>query len=361
MNIPSPKKIASNLLLLGLSLIFALTAAEGLLRLFPQLLPEEAQIRIHWREMLGQNTVSVAHPYLGFVYPPHLRRTLSRGDVQFTYKTDEHGFRNPSPWPSEAEIVAVGKSIINLGLIGAAPQQYLRIYETFGVALRPKLLLLGLLPANDVLDAQSFEDWLQAGAQGNYDVWRFFRGKPARKSYPPSCEICLLYMAHESLKRSSYLYTVFNEARKSYRHPAERMRLPNGGRMTFLPTMLERSTAGIKTDEPIFQLVINTIEQTQKLAQGFGTELLVILIPSKESVYLPVLGKPSPEPIDVILREFEKRRIPYLDLRPYLQRLARQNEILYFEVDGHMNARGNAAVADAVLARLRAGADRGID
>jgi lysophospholipase L1-like esterase len=381
MNTRILKRIASNLSILGLSLALALIAAEGLLRLFPTLLTEEAQLRMHWREILGQTT-SLPHSYIGFLYPPYARRTVERGEVRFTYTTDEHGFRNPSSWPNEAEIVAVGdsmtfgygvddeqawprllqkrtgKSVVNLGLIGGAPQQYLRIYETFGVALRPKILILGLLPANDVADAQTFEDWLKAGAQGNYDVWRFFRGKPARKSYPSSCEICLLYKARDSLERSSYLYTLWNEARKSFNssqgYDGTTMKFPNGARMIFTPAMLDRSTAGARPDQPIFHRVINTIEQTHKLAQAHGTDLLIVLIPSKEEIYLPTVGKPTPQPIEPFLPEFEKLQIPYLDLRPHLQQLARQNEVLYFEVDGHPNAQGYAAIADAVLAHLKA-------
>jgi hypothetical protein len=371
------KKIdARNLLVLGLSLILALIAAEGFLRLFPTFLPQEAQLKIHWHEMGGGKTLSVPHPYIGFVYPPHIRRTVEQGDVRFSSTSDEHGFRNPSPWPNEAEIVAVGDSttfsygvddeqawprlvqqglgqsrVINLGLDGAAPQQYLRIYEIFGVPLRPKVLIMGLFPPNDVYDAQQFDGWLKAGAQGNYAVWRLFGGSPsAGKS------------ALESIKRSSYLYTLWDEARKSLQssqgYDGETLKFPTGARMNFTPAMLERLTKRVRTDDSMFQLVINTIEQTHKLAQSHGTELLVILIPSKEEVYLPILGKPTPQPIDVFLPELEKRHIPYLDLRPHLQRLARQNEVLYFEVDGHHNAQGYAAIADAVLARLQAGAGR---
>ena len=176
----------------------ALGAAEASLRTFPQLMPEEARLRLHWRSV-GQNRSPGADPYLGFVYPPNYEGRFERddSDFAFTYTTDEHGFRNPSPWPERAEIVVLGDSmafsygvddehawtalladqlpgsrIINLGLIGAAPQQYLRIYETFGQALHPDLVLFCLFPGNDLADAGRFEEWLQAGSPGNYAIWR---------------------------------------------------------------------------------------------------------------------------------------------------------------------------------------------
>src|ERR687892_2129263 len=153
------KPTAAALALDGASVAFALGAAESLLRLFPGLMPEAAQLRIHWQDL--SEPVTQADPYLGHVYPANHVDQIERpgGDFAFTYTTDEHGFRNPSPWPDRADIVVLGDSmafgygvddeeawttlladqlpaarIINLGLIGGAPQQYFRIYETFGQA-----------------------------------------------------------------------------------------------------------------------------------------------------------------------------------------------------------------------------------
>jgi hypothetical protein len=138
-------------------------------------------------------------PYLGFVYPPNdeIRIAHTGGDFGFTYTTDEHGFRNPSPWPERADVVVLGDSmafgygvndgeawttllanqlsdsrVINSGLIGAAAQQYLRIYERFGQALRPDLIVFCLFPGNDLRDAELFDEWLHAGSPGNYRLWR---------------------------------------------------------------------------------------------------------------------------------------------------------------------------------------------
>ena len=104
--------VIAPLVLLGASAAVAVGAAEVSLRTFPQLMPEEARLRLHWQE-LGADPVSSADPYLGFVYPPNYEGRFERddGDFAFTYTTDEHGFRNPSPWPERAEIVVLGDSM----------------------------------------------------------------------------------------------------------------------------------------------------------------------------------------------------------------------------------------------------------
>jgi hypothetical protein len=106
------KSVVALLALLCASVALALGAAEASLRVFPQLMPEEARLRLHWREV-QPGAVSRADPYFGFVYPPNYEGRFERDDGKFafTYTTDEHGFRNPSPWPERAEIVVLGDSM----------------------------------------------------------------------------------------------------------------------------------------------------------------------------------------------------------------------------------------------------------
>jgi hypothetical protein len=48
-----------------------------------------------------------------------------------------------------------------------------------------------------------------------------------------------------------------------------------------------------------------------------------------------------------------KLGIPYIDLLPGFRRRAAQGEVLFFETDGHPNARGYALIAELVLDHLR--------
>ena len=179
-----------------------------------------------------------------------------RGEFAFSYTTDAHGFRNQSPWPERADIVVLaysmafgygvdddkawtalmadrlpGARIINLGLIGAAPQQYLRVYERFGQALRPGLVLFCLFPGNDLRDAGRFSQWLQAGLAG---------------------KLRRLVRATETpwgLLRQSDLVTFLRQLRNiacgSRASVAETIDFPDGGQLQLVPARLCRQrTAG---------------------------------------------------------------------------------------------------------------------
>ena len=65
-------------------------------------------------------------------------------------------------WPVLLERALAPRRVLNLGLISAAPQQYLRVYETFGAKLSPKVLLVGLFLGNDLTDALAFDAWWRA-------------------------------------------------------------------------------------------------------------------------------------------------------------------------------------------------------
>jgi lysophospholipase L1-like esterase len=361
-------KTIAALALLGASILFALGAAEASLRLFPQLMPEEARLRLHWRE-IHTETVSKGDPYLGFVYPPNYEGRFERssGDFAFTYTTDEHGFRNPSPWPERTEIVVLGDSmafsygvdddeawttlladqmpatrVINLALIGAAPQQYLRIYETFGQALRPDLVLFCLFPGNDLADAGRFAAWVKAGSPGNYDVWRRSGDEaPARANI-------------RELLEHSYLVALLRHARTTAdaHLSGKTIDFPDGEQLQLAPAVYARNETLAQPDHRNFGLVLDAIERTRALAEQNGSGFLVLLIPTKEEVYLPLVDEPSPPATEPFVTQFATDGVPHVDLTPYFQARARAGERLFFEVDGHPNAAGYRLIAEAVLDRL---------
>lgn len=360
------------LALLGGSVVFALGAAEASLRLFPSLLSEEARLRLHWRDVSTEE-VSKGHPYLGFVFPPHHEGEFKRpdGNFVFTYTTDEHGFRNPSPWPQRADLVVLGDSmafgygvddgeawtalladrlpdsrIINLGLIGAAPQQYFRVYETFGQALQPNLVLFCLFPGNDVVEAGLFDRWLNEGAQGNYRLRRFSNDDD--RSEP---------RVRKLLERS-YLASFLRDVRRRSGSEGRTIEFADGGQLQLVPGLYARMADQTDTDHPNFRMVLDAVHQTRALAQRNGSEFLVVLVPTKEEVYLPLLDEEPPPFTAPFSAQFDEADVPYLDLTPHFRAGARRGERLFFEVDGHPNAAGYRLMADVVLDHLRNNAER---
>src|SRR5262245_36361571 len=194
--------LLSSFLLFAGSIVFALVLAEGILLLFPGLLSVELQQILQ----ADPDNYGVAHPSIGYLGGPNKTFVIKGRDFQAVNHTDGYGFRNAWPWPEKADIVAVGDSVtfgygveddqswpalvakalphnclINLGMIGAGAQQYLRVYETFGLRLHPKVLLLGFLARNDFWDDDMFDQWLKSGAAANYMAWRDF-GRPKSTS-----------------------------------------------------------------------------------------------------------------------------------------------------------------------------------
>jgi lysophospholipase L1-like esterase len=362
--------IVAALPLLGASIALVLAIAEVCLRLIPQLMPEEFQLRLHWRDIT--KPVTQGDSYLGYVFPSNYQSRIEghNGSFAFNFSTDDHGFRNSSPWPQRAHIVVLGDSmafsygvedneawpavlaeqlpgsrIINLGLMGAAPQQYFRIYETFGQSLEPDLVLFCLFPGNDVKDAGLFARWERAGSKGDYYVQRFLNDDAN-----PEVGI-------RGLLRQSYFVILL---RYAWRNTGSQLRgrtidFPDGGQMQLAPSFrldLEHQ------DRANFRLAMDAVHQTRELAERNGSEFLVVLVPTKEAVYLPLLGEEPPAVISQFVEELKAAGIPYLDLTPGFQARARQQERLFFKVDGHPNAAGYRLVADLILDHLRSDPDR---
>ena len=331
----------------------------------------------------------MTHPYIGHLHTPNNTLIIAGRDFRATNHTDGYGFHNAWPWPEKAEIVALGDSLtfgygvedaqawpalvakalphnrlINLGLIGAGPQQYLRVYETFGVRLHPKLLLVGFFVGNDFSNDDTFDRWLKSGAQGNYMVWRDF-GKPRSTSLSleqpiSNLVISLLWRCH-LLASKSRLYNWLHYVRRYLKgwRPAEGIRTtfqaPDGTRIELDRGGFTANTEDAQPGNRPFELVIETLQHLHSKARANGTSDLIILQPTKEEVYLPLLGEAGPDPdIGSALRgKLGERGIPYLDLLPEFRNRAAKGEVLFFETDDHPNARGYALIAELVLAYLK--------
>jgi hypothetical protein len=358
--------------------VLAVLLLEGTLRLFPSLLPIKAQQRLLLLTTTG-GPKSVGDPYLGFTYPPFFKTELITRDFRFTIESDEHGFRNRSPWPDRAEVVIVGDSlaygygvtkeqawptllddalpvsrVITLGIPGTVPQQYTRYFERFGVALHPKVLIYTIFPGNDIVEAPLFDQWLAAGSQGNYDVWRYFQGKP------PS-------VANSFLERS-YLVLALDGLRKSlrYRFSSSAIQLADGGKLSLAPGRYASTIDANKPGEPGFDSVVRATREAKALADAIGCHFIVLLVPTAEDVYLPLhdrlfpggLSQPQFPGLSRPLQETLAREqgMATLDLTDAFTRIAARGQTLFFEIDGHPNALGNRAMADYVAQYLRSNA-----
>jgi SGNH hydrolase-like domain, acetyltransferase AlgX len=380
-----PAPLFSVLLIAG-SLLLTMALAEGVLRLVPGLLSVELQQLIQ----ADADDRGTAHPYIGYLHKPNNTFILAGRDFRAAAHTDRHGFRNAWPWPEKAEIVAVGDSLtfgygveddqtwpalvakelphtrlINLGLIGGGPQQYLRVYETFGTRLYPKVVLIGFFARNDFWDAAMFHRWLESGAGTNYLVWRDF-GQPESTSLGLEQPIgdflsSLLWRCH-LLASQSHLYNLLRYAPKRLERQAfvERrtFQAPDGARVELSLESSTSATEARSSGYRPFDIAVEALQRLHSIAKADGTNVIVVLQPSKEEVYLPLLGEPAPDQGRSLRVRLRELGIPYLDLLPGFRRRAKKGEVLFFEVDGHPNRRGYALTAELVLTHLKNNAKR---
>ncbi|HET6468640.1 MAG TPA: SGNH/GDSL hydrolase family protein [Geminicoccaceae bacterium] len=367
------KGLLVNLVLLGASLLLAVGAVEAAFRLFPQLATEEVALRMHWREVQdargpASERATVPDPKIGFLYRPNYRGEIRRNELGFGYTTDANGFRNPTPVEPPADIVILGDSmafgygveddqtwsallararpelsIVNLGMIGAGPQQYQRIYERFGAPLRPRLVLFTLFPGNDVFDANLFDRWRREGGGRTFAEWRY--ESPDRG----------LRGLLESWLDGSYVYQLLRDARRRLATPfaGRTLSLADGQQVRLAPAVYASNVARSDPAHLDFRLVMAAVEATRREVEAAGAKFMVLLVPTKELVYLPLVGESAPDPLPAFAAELERQGISFLDLTPPLQTEALERAV-YFEVDGHPNALGYRIIADAVLARLGA-------
>ena len=361
----------------------AVLACEGTLRLVPGLLPSGLyqMLRADPREY------GVPHPYIGHLHTPNQSFVVTAGtDFTTVHHTGAHGFRNSSPWPDQADIVVLGDSLtfgygvtesetwpallahaigptrlVNLGLVGGGPQQYLRVYETFGIGLRPKLVIVGFFSGNDFSNAETFDRWLKSGVGGNYMVWRDF-GQPRRVDFSlrhlgASLESWVAIEVHPYL-RKSYLFNLLRTARTAVtRGPSAQpvtVRLSGGREIQLSRDDVVTEAARARPGQREFDLTLAALEQIHTTAARNGAHTLIVLQPSKEEVYLPLLNVETPDLTWPLREALRSRGIDYLDLGPEFRRRAAGGEQLFYRVDGHPNAAGYALTAGIVGSYIRA-------
>jgi len=366
----------SSFLLFAGSIVFVMALAEGILRLFPGLLSVQRQQIV---QAADPDNMGIAHPYIGYLHKPFNTGVMSSGDFRAIQHTDGYGFRNTWPWPTRAEIVALGDSftfgygveddqswpailartlapnrVINLGLIGAGTNQYLRVYETFGVRLHPKLTLIGAFMENDFWDAEMFDLWLKSGAGGDEMYWKVRGQFEFELSWRhPVTDL------KGALKLHSYLFNLVKSARDSWASGKPVFySCSHGGRVRLVLSDLENAAARSRPGRSDFQLVLDALVRIHELAKREQSQMLVLFLPSKEEVYLPLLGSDVPDLTSSLDRALEKEGIEYLDLAPALRQRAAAGECLYFGTDGHPNAGGHAAMAEIIAAHIKQNAQK---
>ena len=355
----------SGVLIVG-SLVVAVLLMEMLLQLFPSLLPVELHVVVTDR--------GVAHPEIGNLPAPNSAGVIWTRDFKVPHQIDQHGFRNNRPWPASTDVAVIGdslvfgygvelddawpqrlakltgKQVVNLGLIGAGPQQYASIYRNFAEDLNPGVLLIGFFASNEFWDTEMFERWTQSGVGGNYMEWRDF-GRQTAVSLEKGSERFALF-----LRKYSHVANLVRFMMKSVRNRSsgggEMLELANGGSLRLDLNYLDRIAANSQPGNEYFARAFEAMKEIHERAQAAGTRLVVVFQPSKEEIYFPFTGRVPLDPTTAIRERLEQLGIECLDLAPAFRAHAEAGEQLFFSIDGHPNAAGYRLIAEQTAAYL---------
>jgi lysophospholipase L1-like esterase len=357
---------------------------------------------------------------LGFLPPEMVRHPLYR----FPFFTDAEGFRNRPGAEDAAPVAALGDSftdamtlpaelgwparlsarlgveVRNYGTAGFGPGQERRVLEEYVLRRRPRVVIVAFFAGNDLQDAERFAHFEQDGSfrPSFAHGWKFkevvarfdhpyvaslARGLPSLLQHPspgrgePTDPDPEGYSGDDP-KGSAVSRAGFD--RGLFTVPVAGRTL----RFAFLPAylnILQFSRSEIEA-WPGWALTREAYRQMARETHAAGARLVVMFIPHKAQVYLPILQASltppelrraleaalrQAEPVDLraladnrlamngLMRDFcAEEGIELLDLTEALEARVAKGENVYFPDDSHWNAAGHESASEALEARLRA-------
>ncbi len=334
------RNLLINLALLAISLLVSVVLCEAVFRMRYAhyfYAPREEVQRIQQQLVL--------HPQLGFTWQPNISPErgvlLANKDVQFEpLSTDSLGILNCAQAiaarndGAPIDVIGLGDSFVelahhsffdlfqshgltyySLAIHRQAPPQYTHLLRDVGLALKPHWVLYGLYE-NDFEETLDYENWKASGL----DWFTFHSGTWCG---PPVSVNPLRRFAYEHFRGFRAFRKVLDEKRGK---------------------TVSTSIAQVDLDKATARVSV-CIEEAQTLCTQHHARLLLVLIPSKNSM----LVEPTPEyrQFDTLLKRLPSA-IDLVDLRP-LFRSAPAPSNLYYEIDGHWSPQGVALAGTAIL------------
>jgi hypothetical protein len=343
---------------IALLCILLVFGAEMTLRLWPQAAP----IQI------------VPDPELGFLAAPRQRQRRRSEDTTYVKETDDKGFPNREPWPERVHIVFLGDSlvegegvsldenfvglvaqklpnqgVINLGLAAAGPERQYRIYQRFGRALQPSLVVAGWYLASDLNNDERFHAWLHEGQGTDYNNFRLHLFSKRRKTNQKGS-----FRVKRLLNSRLYGMGQALILRWLGKDPARQnsLRLTNGEEIVFDKKALEFAARAVAADDARINALFTSLAQLRALVLSHQAELVVMLIPSKEEIYGPGSATDGTSAVAHVRQRLQETHIPVVDLYPvFRERGALQSP--YFSRDIHLNAYGHRIVTEQFVTWFR--------
>jgi hypothetical protein len=372
------KRLTTPLALIVAGLLGGLVALEGMLRIAAWALPGpirranrlvDADLR--WQEMM------LPDEFLGYKLRPGLETVDSYESARAHLRTvaldgRDVGMRDLGlSIPGKPVALAVGDSytlcygveapdcwvrqlaerlqtpIANLGVTGYSSLATARMTAKYGVPLRPTLILAGVF-LNDFKENLRFHAWTESGESTPFLTW-------VRRQR--------LGWWGDLLERRTVTYRLANLGRKATERRVHHIQ-ENGLDLIVSEKGWWRGLVDLAEDSTEWQLMRQSLQQTQQAARDAKAELVVLLFPFKEQSYWHLVHRylEAGEVVDVdrpyrMIEQFgAESGIRVFNLTEAFRARARTNAQLYLSSDAHWNAAGNHLAAEVISAYLtRAG------
>ncbi|MCX6544637.1 MAG: GDSL-type esterase/lipase family protein [Acidobacteria bacterium] len=352
---------------------------------------------------------------MGFVPSAMSERRIHR----YAFSSDGEGFRNAvtrdpidvaalgdsftdaltmaveSAWPSQLER-RLGLVVQNYGTAGFGPQQERLVLQDFALTHHPRVVVLAFFAGNDIRDAERFEEF----ERGDHSVTQPTLGWPIRDVViradtwylTSAIQAAARAATAAALPATAVADAVGTSSASSSRSAGPRFdrgvfTVPVNGltlRWAFMPPYLNllRYSEDDLAARRGWALAIENIRDMQRASSDAGARFVLMFIPFKSQVYLPLLERTfsgeelasalhfslpdMPVPLDLarlsrnrLAQNALMRRvcagtgIPFLDLTTALQERVEKGENMYFPDDSHLNEAGEALTAATLAEFLR--------
>lgn len=321
--------------------------------------------------------------------------------------TDENGYRNDPPLRAAYDVVVLGDSftfgpevqepwpvllahqthlsVMNLAMLGYSTQAEAAASHLYGLSRSPRLVILAYFEGNDLRDAVVYE---RARAQ-EMGLPEYFRSETSwdRSLVVPTWG---RFSAVQLVRRLGiYRPAETNQPPAVPVYPLEMTLNGRQLRLSFLDgyvAMLAVSQEDITASQN-YALVTAALLQARDAAVNSGTRFLVVFVPSKPHVYLPLATPAEIEPITstsgrltlddsgflhvqaggvdaaTFLAQVDNQAlvmeawanangIEWIDLTPKFQAEAARGQALYLPLGTHWNEQGHQLTADVVAGYL---------
>lgn len=316
---------------------------------------------------------------------------------------DEWGFRN-NEVPAAADVVAVGDShtygntakmndawpsvvaratklqVYNLGLGGYGPNQYYHLLTTKGLNLHPKWVVCGIYMGDDFENAfmitYGLDHWasLRIGQweKVNYDIW----GSTA----PPvwGADIRNWLSEHSMVYRLIFHGPVFAILKEAVRFDQvsaksdpyttaliiEDQDIREAFRPSGMAERLDKNSAPVREG---IRITFQLLKEMDRACLQAGCKLLVMIIPTKETVFAEYIAKNSQMHLRDVLervivneqsvkmdlvRFLSSEGIAYVDALPALRRSVKEKLYAQTTRDMHPGKNGYRVIGDTVVKYL---------